>query len=412
MLAMEYSLEALGEVTREWRLAAAMTQEELGRQAGYGGGAAVSISRIESGLTRPTPERLAGIALALGRTPGQLEAAAATRTPNSSAEDGGSEQSAHAKADGARIKDRARRIQREVERRTVKITEHGNAFNEAHDRARDEFFLKFVAVAQGVTGAPQPDPRLLDEVEGEDDTDAESQAASRLRVASFGVAQVLAGGAGGAAAGAAVGGAAAYGTFMTAVWFGTASTGAAISGLSGAAATNAALALLGGGTLAAGGAGVAGGTLLLAGIVATPAVLLALGGAVWVARRTRKQQQQLIEQLDEAEAEIAATRRGFEALVDILARATETMEYIAVHAGHAVDRWGARLGPPPLDWQSMKPEDRELYQGFISISASQLALAAINMQGLMVSRGDDREQLIELADEVLNQSQAVVEAHV
>ena len=46
--------------------------------------------------------------------------------------------------------------------------------------------------------------------------------------------------------------------------FGTASTGTAISALSGAAATNAALAWLGGGALAAGGGGTAAGTALLA----------------------------------------------------------------------------------------------------------------------------------------------------
>lgn len=46
--------------------------------------------------------------------------------------------------------------------------------------------------------------------------------------------------------------------------FGTASTGAAISGLTGAAATNAALAWLGGGALAAGGGGMAAGQAFLA----------------------------------------------------------------------------------------------------------------------------------------------------
>jgi membrane protein implicated in regulation of membrane protease activity len=46
--------------------------------------------------------------------------------------------------------------------------------------------------------------------------------------------------------------------------FGTASTGTAISTLSGAAATNAALAWLGGGALAAGGGGTAAGSALLA----------------------------------------------------------------------------------------------------------------------------------------------------
>lgn len=54
------------------------------------------------------------------------------------------------------------------------------------------------------------------------------------------------------------------GALWVATTFGTASTGTAISTLSGAAASNAALAWLGGGTLAAGGSGVAGGTALLA----------------------------------------------------------------------------------------------------------------------------------------------------
>ena len=47
---------------------------------------------------------------------------------------------------------------------------------------------------------------------------------------------------------------------------GTASTGTAISTLSGAAATKATLAWLGGGALAAGGLGVAGGTVVLGGV--------------------------------------------------------------------------------------------------------------------------------------------------
>lgn len=55
-----------------------------------------------------------------------------------------------------------------------------------------------------------------------------------------------------------------------------ASTGTAISSLSGVAATNATLAWLGGGTLASGGFGMAGGALALGGIVLGPA--LAVGG--------------------------------------------------------------------------------------------------------------------------------------
>lgn len=84
--------------------------------------------------------------------------------------------------------------------------------------------------------------------------------------------KMLGGIAGGVAGGAALGAAAAFGAYSATMAFATASTGAAIAGLSGAAATNATLAFLGGGTLAAGGLGIAGGTALLGGVVAGPAL--------------------------------------------------------------------------------------------------------------------------------------------
>lgn len=61
--------------------------------------------------------------------------------------------------------------------------------------------------------------------------------------------------------------------------FGTASTGTAISALSGAAATNATLAALGGGSLAAGGGGIALGTTILG--AATLGVGLLVGGVIF-----------------------------------------------------------------------------------------------------------------------------------
>lgn len=74
--------------------------------------------------------------------------------------------------------------------------------------------------------------------------------------------------AGGAGAGIAAGASAAFMAPTAAMWvattFGTASTGTAISALSGVAAQNAALAWLGGGALSAGGGGMAAGNALLA----------------------------------------------------------------------------------------------------------------------------------------------------
>lgn len=70
--------------------------------------------------------------------------------------------------------------------------------------------------------------------------------------------------------------AAGQGAVGLATSIGVASTGTAISGLSGAAATNATLAWLGGGSLAAGGGGMALGSIILGGLTIGPA--LAVGG--------------------------------------------------------------------------------------------------------------------------------------
>ncbi|PHI30049.1 hypothetical protein [Budvicia aquatica] len=70
------------------------------------------------------------------------------------------------------------------------------------------------------------------------------------------------------------GAALAFGAYNGTMLLATASTGTAISSLSGVAATNATLAWLGGGSLAAGGYGMAGGMMVLGGIVAGPALAI------------------------------------------------------------------------------------------------------------------------------------------
>lgn len=101
----------------------------------------------------------------------------------------------------------------------------------------------------------------------------------------------------GSIAGAGVAGASAgfavYGGVMS---LAAASTGTAISTLSGAAATNATLAAIGGGSLASGGLGIAGGTALLGGAVVAPILAVAAWAyakhgeeAVSAAKVTRKE---------------------------------------------------------------------------------------------------------------------------
>lgn len=72
----------------------------------------------------------------------------------------------------------------------------------------------------------------------------------------------------------AAGTATAAGVYGSVGILGAASTGTAISALSGAAATNATLAWLGGGAIAAGGGGIAAGTMVLGGLVVAPAIIV------------------------------------------------------------------------------------------------------------------------------------------
>jgi hypothetical protein len=106
----------------------------------------------------------------------------------------------------------------------------------------------------------------------------------------------------------AIGGAAAgYGGAMSlATSVGVASTGTAISGLSGAAATNATLAWLGGGSLAAGGGGMFVGSIVLGGITIAPALMI--GGFVFAsqAEKALTKAQKYEAKINKAIAEIEA----------------------------------------------------------------------------------------------------------
>jgi len=119
----------------------------------------------------------------------------------------------------------------------------------------------------------------------------------------------------GSVAGAGVAGTAAgfavYGGVMT---FAAASTGTAISALSGAAATNATMAAIGGGALSAGGLGMAGGAAILSAAVAAP--VLAIAGWAYAshgeealsnARKARDEADRAMEKLGKAEKSLQRT---------------------------------------------------------------------------------------------------------
>ncbi|WP_120337466.1 helix-turn-helix domain-containing protein [Cryobacterium soli] len=404
---METTAIALGLEIKRLRELSQMNQEDLGAQAGYGKGAGVSISRIESGTTRPTKVRLAGIALALKVTPEQLEDLAKLRALVG--EDAG--QKADARVRPQAVKDRLKTIQERTKLRTDCVEELGASFNDAHDRARDAYFLRFVDIAKGIENAPLPKMPPQDELAGSDDDANEARAtAAGMSFLSQKITSALVGGAGGAATGAAVGGAAAYAAFTGAAMFGTASTGAAISGLYGIAATNATLAVLGGGTLAAAGGGIAAGSLLLTGIVAAPIAILAAGGLFLAHRRTKTQEVKLNAQLDVAEASLDATQHGFDLLADTLGRATAILEYVGVHAAHALEKWERGLGVRPTTWTSLTVDQQQSYRGFIDIAACELAVDGIDAPQFMTTESDGLERLANAIGATLDHAESTVRA--
>lgn len=95
-----------------------------------------------------------------------------------------------------------------------------------------------------------------------------------------------------------VGGSAALGAWGLVSLIGSASTGTAISSLSGVAATNATLAWFGGGSLATGGAGMAGGFWVLGGIVAAPIVYFSTKSAYEKLDTIKEKTKELTEESD------------------------------------------------------------------------------------------------------------------
>lgn len=151
----------------------------------------------------------------------------------------------------------------------------------------------------------------------------------------------------GVGAGLGSGAALAFGAYNGTMMLATASTGTAISSLSGVAATNATLAWLGGGSLAAGGGGMALGTAVLGGILAGPALAIfghIMGNkgeeALNNARSNREQARTIAADADKAVTQLDAigqvtslANRTFSAVTTQLRRAVRELEQVIAKEG-------------------------------------------------------------------------------
>lgn len=192
-------------------------------------------------------------------------------------------------------------------------------------------------------------------------------------------------------------------TLASVTTFATASTGAAIGSLSGAAASNATLAWLGGGAIASGGMGVAGGTMILGGIVAAP--VLAVGGLILrhQGRKALATAQADALSADKLVAEMAIAQALTEGITQ---RADQVIDTLQRLAGLARDRTDL------LEWIIEEHQD---YRSFTErerrLLASAVALVKTVRAVIDVPVIDDRGNVTDESRQLLDASQEVIHRH-
>lgn len=180
----------------------------------------------------------------------------------------------------------------------------------------------------------------------------------------------------GLGAGMGGGAALAFGAYNGTMLLATASTGTAISTLSGAAATNATLAWLGGGSLAAGGGGMALGSMVLGGVVAGPA--LAIFGHI-VGNKGEEALNNARSNLEQAktirdEAKLMAGK--LDAVEKVSAFANVTFSTVSACLRHAVHDLKKVIDGEGENYQALSSENRETV--FRSVKFAQIIKAMID----------------------------------
>lgn len=289
--------KSAAEQVAEARKSMGWSQARLAEVLGF---STVLISKIETGVRAPSEAFIEALASHLPNDAEAIREAAS----GEAAPDGRKGASLKivdaiklAKTNGDRanrFKSRAQQIQSEADRVASQL-----------DVQRREFDLDvvdpFSRLASRFKGLPEDvivHADMQPSTDGSDFADTLKQAQLKTGKSIF---SLLGAGVLGSGAGAAVGAGAATATYLTVAGIATASTGAAISGLSGAAATSATLAAIGGGSLAAGGLGIAGGTAVLTGIVALPVVVAATGAVLASGGRILDKQRVVEQELQKAE---------------------------------------------------------------------------------------------------------------
>lgn len=261
----------------------------------------------------------------------------------------------------------------------VYTTMYDNGVALLRQRERSADLIEFITnLVNSIANTPKSFTTTFDEVTVQRAQFLEAEElARRDLVAARGSAAAAAAG---FAASAAVAGLAPTAAMWVATTFGAASTGTAISTLSGAAASNAALAWLGGGTLAAGGGGTAGGTALLA--LAGP-VGWSLAGATLLtsialfAKKKFENREAKHEATSAVKQNTAhVTRIGAE-IDDLLQRTTAVRERLAFSYSELVPSFSA-------DFLELDPADQSRLAALVNNTKASAALLTAR-----IDQGDD-----------------------
>lgn len=384
---------ALGQVVRALRTEKGLTQERLGTDAGYRSGAGVSISRLENGQLEPSEARFAGIARSLGLSADELKQLTAKQAGKVRRE----------RARAMSVEDRAARVLEEHDAR-AQLSPDLERVNAAFDHSWTAFLSRLDEVAKRLkVEAPSSEDAERMAHLGTEVDDVEAEATYGIGVMKIGVAQALATPAGDAALAAAT----ANPSFLTKVAASAATAAVSLAVPSSSAAQAARLALKVP-TIAKSSSRMSRNA-----VVGTIAVTGAAIAVAWLAdQRSRKQERELAAKVAAAEVELAETQPNVDALRSVLPEATEILDYVAVHAGHAVGRWDAEIGPEAGQLSSLSPTQQQRYYDFIEVAAAQLAVANIDFEALALERGAELDHALELAQQTLAQSRRIITSHV
>lgn len=206
---------------------------------------------------------------------------------------------------------------------------------------------------------------------------------------------VLLGGIGGAAAGTAGGFAAAGATTSAVMALGTASTGVAISTLSGAAATNATLAALGGGAIAAGGGGIALGTTMLG--VSTAGVGILVGGVIFNVVGSK-----LSNKADDAFAQAMKTEKEIDTICEYLSKlftGAKDYKFSLLLVKDNYNKYMSRLDyivnvMGKKDWNSFEEREKMIVQNTVLLVGMLYKMCKVEL----VRKGSDGNNVVNIKE--------------